>query len=293
VGRSESCFPPQLILVRGGAGLRLMTLSMILNVDHFTPLSRAVASIDRDSYAARFAVYDREHKALLRRLATADSPCSDADIAREERAFREAIRRIEFADEDDGPPLVPQHEPAVVVRSEPRSGPRPEPRSELRSEPRSELRPEPRPELRSEPRPEPVWPQPRPPRRETLDDVPTSPSLDQFESEIEPVLRLSEPRSVVRRVGERLVLAVLLLALAGVWIWMSPARREEAATPAALRGAVEPTEVAAPDTPSDAKSQQPTWLSPQIFYAPPAMPSPASSSAPRADVPLPMPRPDR
>jgi hypothetical protein len=257
---------------------------MMLNVDHFAPLSRAVASIDRDSYAARFAVYDREHKALLRRLATADSPCSDADIAREERAFREAIRRIEFADEDVGPPLVPQHEPAVVVRSEPRSGPR--------SEPRSELPPEPRPELRSEPRPEPVWPQPRPPRRETL-DAPTSPSLDQFEPEFDPVLRLSEPRSVARRVGERLALAVVVLALVGLWSWMRPARREEAATPAALRGAVEPTEVAAPDTPSDAKSQQPTWLSPQIFYAPPAMPSPASSAVPRADVPLPMPRPDR
>src|SRR5882757_2384692 len=61
---------------------------MMLNVDHFTPLSRAVASIDRDSYAARFAVYEREHKALLRRLATASVPCSDADVAREERAFR-------------------------------------------------------------------------------------------------------------------------------------------------------------------------------------------------------------
>jgi hypothetical protein len=267
-----------------------MTLSMVLNVDHFTPLSRAVASIDRDSYAARFAVYDREHKALLRRLATAESPCSKADVAREEQAFREAIRRIEFADEDDGPPLVPHHEPEVVAQPEPR----PEPRSELRSESRlrSELRPEPRPELRSEPRPEPVWPQPRPPRRETL-DVPTSPSLDEFEPEIDPVIRLSEPRSVARRVGERLALAVVVLALAGLWSWMSPARRQEAASPVSLRGAVEPTEVAAPDTANDAKSQQPTWLSPQIFYSPPAMPSAASSSAPRAEVPLPMPRPDR
>ena len=87
----------------------------MLNVDHFTPLSRAVASIDRDSYAARFAVYEREHKALLRRLATASVPCSDADVAREERAFRDAIRRIEFADEDDDPTLAPQDEPADRV----------------------------------------------------------------------------------------------------------------------------------------------------------------------------------
>src|ERR1700719_3669331 len=96
---------------------------MTLNVDHFTPLSRAVASIDRDCYAARFAIYDREHKALLRRLATADSPCSDADVAREEQAFRDAIRRIESADEDDQPTLVPQAEPAEEARPGPRRDP--------------------------------------------------------------------------------------------------------------------------------------------------------------------------
>src|SRR3984893_18868114 len=96
---------------------------MMLKVDHFTPLSRAVASIDRDSYAARFAVYDREHKALLRRLATAEIPVSDADVAREEQAFRDAVRRIEFADEDDRPTLVPQHEPAET--GPPDTGPDP------------------------------------------------------------------------------------------------------------------------------------------------------------------------
>jgi hypothetical protein len=80
-------------------------------VDHFTPLSRAVASIDRDAYAARFAVYDRAHKVLLRRLATAESACSEADVAREEQAFRDAIRRIEFPDNGveiaRGPPRQP------------------------------------------------------------------------------------------------------------------------------------------------------------------------------------------
>jgi hypothetical protein len=229
------------------AGLR----SMMLKVDHFTPLARAVASIDRDSYAARFAVYDREHKALLRRLATADQPCSDADVAREEQAFRDAIRRIEFADQDDRPTLVPQHEPAVAAAPEPR--------------------------------PDPVWPEPRPPRRETL-DAPNLPSPDQ----LEPVIQLTEPRSVARRVGERLTFAVAALALAGTWIWMGDGRRA-ASDPSSLRGAVEPTESAASDNAADAKSQQPTWLSPEIFYAPPPMPPPA----PRADVPLPVPRPER
>src|SRR6516162_204976 len=68
-------------------------------VDHYTPLARAVAAIDRDDYAGRFAVYDRAHKALLRRLATAAPPPSGAELEREEQAFREAVRRVEFADE--------------------------------------------------------------------------------------------------------------------------------------------------------------------------------------------------
>jgi hypothetical protein len=233
---------------------------MMQKVDHFTPLSRAVASIDRDSYAARFAVYDREHKALLRRLATADSPCSDADVAREEQAFRDAIRRIEFADEDDSPTLVPRHEPVDEEEAPP------------------------------EPRLDAVWPEPRPPRREPL-AVPSLPSLDQLEPGIavEPIIQLSEPRSVARRVGGRLALAVVALALAGAWTWMGEG--PGATDPASLRGAVEPTDPAASVNATDAKSQQPTWLSPEMFYAPPPMPSPAST--PRADVPLPTPRPDR
>ena len=120
----------------------------MLKIDHFTPLSRAVASIDRDAYAARFAVYDREHKKLLRRLASAESPVSDADVAREEQAFRDAIRRIEFAEEGEQATLVPQDEQAEAAPPEP-----PPPES---SRPES-------------PRPEPVWPQVRPPRRESLE----------------------------------------------------------------------------------------------------------------------------
>jgi hypothetical protein len=233
---------------------------MMLKFDYFTPLSHAVASIDRDSYAARFAIYDREHKALLRRLATAETPVSDADVAREEQAFRDAIRRIEFGDEGYQPTLVPQEEPAAEVPPElPRA---------------------------------PIWPLPRPPRRETL-DVSSLPSLDQPEPGIAaaPLIRLSEQRSVIRRVGERLALAVVALAVAGLGLWTLEGRRGAATAPSSLRGAVESTEPAAADN-ADAKALQPTWLSPEMFYAPPAM-LPPPAAAPRVDVPLPVPRPER
>jgi hypothetical protein len=250
---------------------------MILNVDHFTPLSRAVASIDRDAYAARYAVYDREHKALLRRLATADAPVSDAEVAREEQAFREAIRRIEFGEEDDQPTLVPADEPLEET-----------PHAPLRS----------------------VWPPPRSPRPETGDrldaddrsaapaDVPSVSSLDHLEPGIggAPVIRLSEPRSLTRRVGERLAIAAVLLGLVGVGLWMGDDRQDEATDPSIGRGVAEATQPAPADDAAEAKAQQPNWLSPEMFY-PPMMPvpssPPASAAAPRADVPLPTPRPDR
>jgi hypothetical protein len=228
---------------------------MMLQADYFTPLSQAVASIDRDSYAARFAVYDREHKALLRRLATADSRCSAADVAREEEAFRDAIRRIEFADGDE-PTLVPQDEPAAE-------------------------------ELTPQPRLDPVRSEPLAPRREAL-DLSGVASLDHFDSvAVEPIIKLSEPRSLVRRVGERLALATVLI-LAGLGLWMVEGRQGETMDPASLRGGVAAPQPAASDT-ADAKAQQPTWLSPEIFYAPAPMPS----SAPRADAPRPTPRPER
>src|SRR5262249_31779410 len=95
---------------------------MALKVDYYTSLSRAVAALDRDSYAARGAVYDREHKALMRRLFSADPPLPDEEIEREQQAFRAAIRRIEFGEDDEHVPLVPQRdtthdesEPAVSL----------------------------------------------------------------------------------------------------------------------------------------------------------------------------------
>jgi hypothetical protein len=83
---------------------------MALKVDYYTSLSRAVAGLDRDSYAARGAVYDREHKALLRRLFTADPPHSDAEIEQEQQSFRDAVQRIEFGGEDGQIPLVAQRD---------------------------------------------------------------------------------------------------------------------------------------------------------------------------------------
>jgi hypothetical protein len=255
---------------------------MILNIDHFTPLSRAVASIDRDAYAARFAVYDREHKALLRRLATAGSPVSDADVAREEQAFREAIRRIEFGDDDDQPTLVPADEPVEEAPQEPRlAADWPPPRSP---------RPEAGDQLDAVDRP--------PVDRPAAPDVPGVSSLDHFEPGIvgAPVIRLSEPRSLTRRIGERLAIAAVLLVLAGVGLWMRDDRQDAATDPSVGRSVAESSQPAPADDAAEAKAQQPNWLSPEMFYSP-MMPvpssAPASAAPPRADVPLPTPRPDR
>lgn len=86
---------------------------MVQRVDYYALLSRAVETLEEDAYAARGAVYDREHKALLKRLINSSTPCTDADIAREERAFRDAIRRIEFPDEHVQAPRTPQLEPSA------------------------------------------------------------------------------------------------------------------------------------------------------------------------------------
>jgi hypothetical protein len=83
---------------------------MAQRIDYYTLLSRAVESLEADAYAARGVVYDREHKALLKRLISSPTPCSDADIASEELAFRDAIRRIEFPDEEVEAPRTPQRE---------------------------------------------------------------------------------------------------------------------------------------------------------------------------------------
>lgn len=88
---------------------------MVQRVDYYAVLSRAVESLERDAYAARGAIYDREHKALLKRLISSSAPCSDADIAREEQAFRDAVRRVEFPDDVPAAPRTPLREPAEAA----------------------------------------------------------------------------------------------------------------------------------------------------------------------------------
>jgi hypothetical protein len=88
---------------------------MVQRVDYYALLSRAVESLERDAYAARGAIYDREHKALLKRLISSSAPCSDADIAREEHAFRDAVRRIEFPGDAVSAPRTPLREPAEAA----------------------------------------------------------------------------------------------------------------------------------------------------------------------------------
>jgi hypothetical protein len=114
---------------------------MASKIDYFTALSHAVAGLERDSYAARGAIYDREHKALMRRLFSADPPHSDAEIGQEQQAFRDAVRHIEFGayeDDDQGrnepsgrneptrpaPVLIPEREPSNVIEVVPPLPPR-------------------------------------------------------------------------------------------------------------------------------------------------------------------------
>ena len=84
---------------------------MLLKVDYYTSLSRAVARLDRDSYEARGAVYDRAKKDLERLLSAAKPPHSEAEIERERQAFRDAIQRIEFGGETKSP-IAPAPEPS-------------------------------------------------------------------------------------------------------------------------------------------------------------------------------------
>src|SRR5215475_5122782 len=86
---------------------------MLLKVDHYTALARAVGRLDRDSYEARGAVYDRALAALVKRLNAAEPPYAQADIDMELLAFREAVRRVEFGDLDEQDWLAQQDEPGL------------------------------------------------------------------------------------------------------------------------------------------------------------------------------------
>lgn len=74
---------------------------MVPKIDHYGPLLRAVASLDRTSYEARGAIYDRALAIVVERLGATVPPPSRADIDQELLAFRAAVRRIEFGDMDE------------------------------------------------------------------------------------------------------------------------------------------------------------------------------------------------
>src|ERR1700736_6076645 len=87
------------------------------HIDYDALLSRAVGSLDRNAYATRGAVYEREYRALLKRLSSTVPPSTGTDITREERAFRDAIRRIEFPEYDE--PAAPISEAGPAPPAEP------------------------------------------------------------------------------------------------------------------------------------------------------------------------------
>jgi hypothetical protein len=109
------------------------------------------------------------------------------------------------------------------------------------------------------------------------------------------VLRLSgpQPRSLVRRIAERLVLGVAALALFGVWVWMA-GQTPSTTNTLPLRGTnASPATIAPPEpdpaiTNPESKLLMPAWFSPQILY-PPIM-APSATAPPRIEVPVP-PRP--
>jgi hypothetical protein len=74
---------------------------MVPKIDHYAPLLRAVARLDRTSYEARGAIYDRALATMMEHLGAIVPSCSQADIDLELLAFRAAIRRIEFGDMDE------------------------------------------------------------------------------------------------------------------------------------------------------------------------------------------------
>jgi hypothetical protein len=102
---------------------------------------------------------------------------------------------------------------------------------------------------------------------------------------VDPRVLSPQPRSVTRRVAERLVLAVAALALIGAATWWAP-------DPEDTDSASGETTISPPSPGYDAADSgtpQPGWIVPEILFAPTIGPAPTR----RADVPLPVPRPGR
>jgi hypothetical protein len=103
----------------------------------------------------------------------------------------------------------------------------------------------------------------------------------------------SAPRSVARRITERLMLGVAALALYAAWAWLPSEGPRETQV---LRSTIRPEEIApgettAAITAAASNPSPPSWFSPQLLYVPTWMPPPADAL--RGGVPLPLPRPTR
>jgi hypothetical protein len=158
---------------------------MVPKVDHYVPLLRAVASLDRTSYEARGAIYDRALGIMMERLGASVPPPSQADIDQELLAFRAAVRRIEFGDMDEQEQGVTQR--ALYLES-------------LRARRRSET-----PQLDAHPAAVPDEGS-----QAVMVPAEMLPTPEQDASVLAP---MAEPRSVLHRVAVRMVLPVLLVAL--------------------------------------------------------------------------------
>jgi len=111
-----------------------------------------------------------------------------------------------------------------------------------------------------------------------------------------------QPRSLMRRIAERLVLGVAALTLFGVWVWMAGHTSTMNALP--LRGTnASPEAVALPGSdaaiinpeskllmpvwfsPQNLYSSMPAWFSPQNLYSPTM--APTATAPPPTEVPVP------
>jgi hypothetical protein len=104
---------------------------------------------------------------------------------------------------------------------------------------------------------------------------------------IDPTPR-SRPRSVARRIKERLALAVAALAMVAAAAWMAPEPQD--VTSQDVTGSVSTRAASAapePAAPVDTAELQPAWLVPEILYGPAMTHSPVSR--PESSRPAPQP----
>jgi hypothetical protein len=161
---------------------------MVPKIDHYVPLLRAVARLDRTSYEARGAIYDRALAIVMERLGATVPPPSQADIDQELLAFRAAVRRIEFGDMDEQDRVA---QDGVAQRAQYLASRREQRQNET---PRLDAYPA-------------VLPD------EERQTVAVAEMLPATEQEAAVLADMALPRSVLQRVAMRMVLPVLLVAL--------------------------------------------------------------------------------